>query len=166
MTNQTNLADPTVEIRPLTPLNGGIMGIVSGMKGGAPAGALMGAVIMGINMINTPVRSLWWYTVVVGLTLGMMAGATFGAGFGFLSGTLSIKLPQLPMAAIWYIFATLFCLPILWLMLAPRLLIILIMAILCIGMMGYFSHREFQQVIQLQSEPEDQSTQSEENDTE
>ena len=97
-------------------LRAGMMGIVCGMKGGAPAGALMGAIVMSVSTANVTIFSLWLYTIVVGLTLGLMGGATFGAIYGFSAGLASHSLLQRGESAylIWIVFSLLFFVPIVW----------------------------------------------------
>ncbi|MEM7798359.1 MAG: hypothetical protein AAF633_04135 [Chloroflexota bacterium] len=70
-------------------IRSGSIGGVSGVKGGALAGAIGGTVIMTINNIGTAGPGFVVYSMIFGATTGMMAGALISYFWGFLAGIIS-----------------------------------------------------------------------------
>lgn len=85
----------------MTFLRGGAIGLTSGLKGGALAGGLGGAVLMALQVAAGESGVVIAYTTIVGLTTGMMGGAFVGAVVGLLLGGMTGRLwGQLPPAVL------------------------------------------------------------------
>ena len=116
----------------------------------------MGAIVMSVASANATIFSLWLYTIVVGLTLGLMGGATFGAIYGFICGLVGHRLFGEPQSArpVWLVFALLFFLPIVWVMIPSQVLLALVVSGVSALLMTYLAYREYINVWQMQSESE------------
>lgn len=137
-------------------LRGGAMGMVSGVKGGALAGALGGLGQMVAQSWTTGEWSAVVYTALLGLTLGLMAGAVVGLGLGVVAGAVSgvwlgrgraYAVPWVwgGLAAVWGCWLG-------WQMVGhiAGAAVGLLLGLLAAGV----SQRDFQQVVQMQTETE------------
>lgn len=133
------------------------MGIVSGTKGGATAGALGGAIIMLSSMADKPI-SVILFTLLVGVTFGGMAGALLGAGQGIIAGSLGGYLQQHGRAYrwVWFVTALLVGSMVGWLMEGEYGSPALIIGGICGWLSGWVSQRDFAHVLALQKMAEEE----------
>lgn len=90
-------------------IRSGSIGGVSGVKGGAFAGAMGGMLIMVLNNWGAAGFSFVIYSAIFGATTGMMAGALISYFWGFLTGVVSeliaggSDMGSTGVALLWYI---------------------------------------------------------------
>lgn len=142
---QIQLTDKVLLVR------GGAIGLVSGAKGGGAAGALGGALTMFLSMSDNP-TAIVLFTIIVGLTLGGMAGAFLGALQGMPAGALSSYLwqRQRSFGWLWFLFAVVLGAVTGWLLGREYGLMAVLVGGLCGLLWGWISQRDFEHMWELQ----------------